>query len=432
MITNQPTLKLRHVKQCVFPYNYFKTGEESVVRGIIGNDADIIGIYKKNTILPNNRVIVVVEYDSIDFDSFIIYKAVNPKSVHTGSNYVVVNDNTDIVNNIKNNVPVKLYKISTSELNSSLDYCYFTIRTLVEEKYKTEFNYYGKQLEGILSSSKTEIYSAGIIAFLQSIRLDALDKLSGVFSAISLTADDFVSDIKHLYSLEIVDLCNDKATKISDQTFSNFLIKYVFVDKKLIPLDLMIKVCFSFNKIRTISACNILLNVFSDSNVRSYLEEQINKLWDEIKNDNDMFPEFFKSFHMIRPTETLLLLQERVENESPVDFDAATIDFKINNDGIQISDEIIELLCSFNNCEQMSEAIELLLEYYTKRPDLFNEVYTAFIREFGIDKDSERFKYCSISKAVEHLCNYIKSNNINIAIDKNICLIKLSKFITII
>ncbi len=272
-------------------------------------------------------------------------------------------------------------------------------------------NYYGKQLEEILSSSKTEIYSAGIIAFLQSIRLDALEKLSGVFSAISLTADDFITDIKHLYSLEIVDLCNDKATKISDQTFSNFLIKYVFVDKNLIPLDLMIKVCFNFNKIRTISACNILLNVFSDSNVRSYLEGQINNVWDEMENDKDKFPTFLKAFHMIRPTETLLLLQERVENESSIDFDVATIDFKINNDGTQISDEIIELLCSFNNCEQLPEAIELLLEYYTKRPDLFNEVYTAFIREFGIDKDSERFKYYSISKAVEYLCNYIKTNN---------------------
>lgn len=272
-------------------------------------------------------------------------------------------------------------------------------------------NYYGKQLEEILSSSKTEIYSAGIIAFLQSIRLDALDKLSGIFSAISLTADDFITDIKHLYSLEIVDLCNDKAAKISDQTFSNFLIKYVFVDKRLIPLDLMIKVCFDFNKNRTISACNILLNVFSDSNVRSYLEEQINKVWDEMKDDKDKFTPFFKAFHMIRPTETLLLLKERIENEDSIDFDVSTIDFKINNDGTHISDEIIELLCSFNNCEQLPEAIELLLVYYTKRPDLFNEVYTAFIREFGIDKDSERFKYYSVSKAVESLCYYLKTNN---------------------
>lgn len=272
-------------------------------------------------------------------------------------------------------------------------------------------NYYGKQLEDILSSSETEIYSADIIAFLQSIRLDNLDKLSGVFSAISLSADDFISDIKHLYSLEIVDLCNDKATKISDQTFSNFLIKYVFVDKRLIPLDLMIKVCFDYNRIRTISACNILLNVFSDSNVRCYLEEQINKLWDEIKDDKDKFPAFFKAFHIIRPTETLLFLKERIENELPIDFDVLTIEFKDINDGIQISDEIIELLCSFNNSAQLPEAIELLLEYYTKRPDLFNEVYTAFVREFGIDKDSELSEYHSFSIAVEYLCKYIKTDN---------------------
>ena len=79
------------------------------------------------------------------------------------------------------------------------------------------------------------------------------NKLSDVFSAISLTEEDFITGIKHLYSLKIVDLCNDKDTKISDQSFSNFLIKYVFINKNLIPLDLMISVCFGFNKTRDIS-----------------------------------------------------------------------------------------------------------------------------------------------------------------------------------
>lgn len=87
-----------------------------------------------------------------------------------------------------------------------------------------------------------------------------------------------------------------KLQKFQIKLFSNFLIKYVFVDKRLIPLDLMIKVCFDYNKIRTISACNILLNVFSDSNVRCYLEEQINKLWDEIKDDKNKFPHFSRLF----------------------------------------------------------------------------------------------------------------------------------------
>mgnify|MGYP002515378074 CR=1 FL=1 len=274
-------------------------------------------------------------------------------------------------------------------------------------------NYYGEQLEEILSSSKTEIYSAGIIAFLQSIRLDNMEELSDVFSVVSLTVDDFISDIKHLYSLEIVDLCNEKATKISDQSFSNFLIKYVFIDKKIIPLDLMIKVCFGINESRTVSACNILFNVFSDSKVHGYLEEQINKVWEELRDDETKFSSFFKAFHMIRPTETLILLKERIENEDAKEFDAASIEFKDNNDGTQITDEIIEILCSFNNCNQLPEAIELLIEYYIKRPDLFNEVYTAFIKGFGIDKDSYHSNYYSITKSVEYLRNHIKANSDN-------------------
>lgn len=274
-------------------------------------------------------------------------------------------------------------------------------------------NYYNKPLKDILSSSKTEIYTAGILAFLQSIRLDALEKLSDIFSVLSITTNDFVEDVKHLYSLEIVDLCNDTATKISDQSFGNYLLKYVFIDEKLIPLDLMIKVCFDFNQKRTISACNVLLNVFSDPKVYSYLVEQISKLWETLKDDEKKFPPFFKAFHMIRPTETLILLQERIENENAKEFDAAGIAFKNNNDGTQIIDEIIEILCSFHNCQQLPEAIELLIEYYLKRPDLFNEVYTAFIREFGIDKNSFNFNYYSITESVKRLYNHIKTNNDN-------------------
>lgn len=74
-----------------------------------------------------------------------------------------------------------------------------------------------------------------------------------------------------LHRAEIVDLCNDEAARISDQSFSNFLIKYVFIEEKIIPFSTMIETCFQINQSRTIEACNILLNVFSDQGVREYL-----------------------------------------------------------------------------------------------------------------------------------------------------------------
>lgn len=271
-------------------------------------------------------------------------------------------------------------------------------------------NYYGKQIDTIMSSSKTEIYSAGIIAFLQSLRLDNLEKLSDVFSAVSMTTNGFKEDIRHLNSLEIVDLCNETATKISDQSFSNFIIKYVFVDKKLIPLDLMIKICFGINKSRTISACSILYNVFSDQEVHDFLDKQINRVWDEMENNSQLFPPFFKAFHMIRPTETLLLVKERIEKEDSIDFDVTTLDFKNNENGVQITDEAIELLCGFKNSNQLLEAVELLIEYYTKRPDLFNEIYTVFTREFGVDNASTISEYFSVLTIVECLKKHIDCN----------------------
>ena len=230
-------------------------------------------------------------------------------------------------------------------------------------------NYYHQQLD-ILVGTKTGIYSAGIIAFIQSIHLDYLERLNPIFEVIGITSDTFKSDLKLLHEAEIVDLCNDKAAKISDQSFSNFLIKYVFVEKKLIPLDSMIETCFYISKPRTIEACNVLLNVFSESSVTEYIEAQIKQLWDKLENEPDIFPSFFKAFHMVRPTETLILLQKEIEQETAISFDIRELLSKDNKTNTTISDEIIQMLGDFKNSKDLSVAVELLLKYYKKRPDL--------------------------------------------------------------
>lgn len=92
-------------------------------------------------------------------------------------------------------------------------------------------NYYSKQLNALIES-ETGISSAGIIAFVQAVHLEHLENLKPIFDVLKITDDDFITDLKLLHKAEIVDLCNDKAARISDQSFSNFLIKYVFIEQK--------------------------------------------------------------------------------------------------------------------------------------------------------------------------------------------------------
>lgn len=268
-------------------------------------------------------------------------------------------------------------------------------------------NYYGEQLKTLIGT-KTGVYSAGIIAFIQSIHLAHLEKLNSIFEMSGITSEMFNADLKLLHDFEIVDLCNDEAAKISDQSFSNFLIKYVFVEKKLIPLDSMIETCFSISKSRTIYACNVLLNVFSESSVREYIESQIKQLWNKLENDSEIFPEFFKAFHILRPTETLILLQNRIEQEAFHPFDIFDFLSKEDKQNTKTSDDIIQILGNFKRSEDLASAVELLLMYYEKRPDLFEQFYRVFGEEFQVDVNSNHFGYYTQTIVVDCLCDAVK------------------------
>lgn len=213
-----------------------------------------------------------------------------------------------------------------------------------------------------------------------------------------------------LHEAEIVDLCNDTAARISDQSFSNFLIKYVFVEKRAIPLSTMIETCFNISKGRTVYACNVLLNVFSDQTVREYVESQINVVWDRIENNAEDFWPFFKAFHMVRPTKTLLLIKEKIEQEQEHLADTRTIILKNDEPDGNVSDDILQILGSFENHDELPTALELLLLYYKKRPDLYKQFYNMFAGQFEVDIDSYRFGYYTQSTVIEHLCAAIDAN----------------------
>ena len=269
-------------------------------------------------------------------------------------------------------------------------------------------NYYSEQINALVESN-TGVSSAGIIAFVQAIHLKHLEKLAPIFEVAGISNSDFTSDLKLLHKAEIVDLCNDEAARISDQSFSNFLIKYVFVEEKIIPLSTMIETCFQMNQSRTIEACNILLHVFSDHGVREYVEAQINLVWDKLENDVEKFPPFFKAFHMVRPTQTLVLLQEHIEQESYHPFDVRTLPFKDDQQGKSISDDILRILGNFENHSELPAALDLLLLYYKKRPDLFEQFYSIYVQQFEVNLDSPHSEYFTQSAVVKNLCEAINA-----------------------
>ena len=269
-------------------------------------------------------------------------------------------------------------------------------------------NYYSKQLNALIKSD-TGVKSAGIIAFIQAIHLKYLEKLAPIFEAVGISSSDFISDMKLLHRAEIVDLCNDEAARISDQSFSNFLIKYVFIEEKIVPLSTMIETCFQINQKRTIEACNILLNVFLDPSVREYVKFQIDIVWDKLEGDVEKFLPFFKAFHMMRPTETLLMMKEYIEQQPYHPFDVTILPNENERQDISVSDDILETLSNFEKYPELPAALDLLLLYYKRRPDLFKQFYNIYTQRFGINLYSIQSEYFAQKAVVKNLCEAVNA-----------------------
>ena len=256
-------------------------------------------------------------------------------------------------------------------------------------------DYYGSSLEdNQMLANNNVCITAGIVAFLEAIHLDHIDPFLPILQEKGLNRDAFIENIYMLHEREIVDICNDKAVRFSEQCLSNYLLKYVFFDKKLLSLSEMIKACFQSYRERTISSVNTLLNIFRNITLYNFVEKEIKILWDELSTEQSpIFFEFIKVFFRINPTETLLILQNEIELEEGVISERRDIDTEKGKNYQNVTNDIIKILGGFADMTDLPTACDLFFQYYLKRPDLYMEFYHAINIYFGINKDSERYDF---------------------------------------
>lgn len=268
--------------------------------------------------------------------------------------------------------------------------------------------YYGSTLkDNQLLANNNLCITAGIIAFLGAIHLDYIDELLPILQEKGLNRDSFIENIHMLHEKEFVDICNDKAVRFSEQCFSNYLLKYVFFDKKLLSLSKMIRVCFQNYRERTIASINTLLNIFRNETLLKFVEKEIKILWDELSTEKSpLFFEFVKVFFRVNPTETLILLQKKIESAERVTCEWKNIDTENRKNYQNVEDDIIKILGGFADMADVSTACELFFQYYLKRPDLFMDFYHAVNIYFGIHRDSVRNSFYTQITFFEKLKEY--------------------------
>lgn len=133
-------------------------------------------------------------------------------------------------------------------------------------------SFYKEQIKKIKDSNNLVI-SAGIISFFKSVYLNQLFYISPVLKIAGINKQEFLRCVDLLISMELVDECVG-VVKISDQCFTDYLLDYVFIEKKYLKIRDLIISTYKYYKKRIIESLNAILGSYLTDESLSYLKDE--------------------------------------------------------------------------------------------------------------------------------------------------------------
>ena len=277
----------------------------------------------------------------------------------------------------------------------SVDYGYKSIRN-AEDIFK---NYYGQIIEDA-KLTKDDIMLLFFIAVAGPVKgtenklyIDLKEQYGKEIAADRI--------IENLYSLELIDWFKNEITKVSDQSLGNYILYYVLFEKKWVGIDKLIEIAFPLYKNKAVYALRTLKELFYSDELSKYVADSIVAAWNNAPVCQEM--EYLESFYQIDSDKALSIIKKHIEQENTIDFDLHTFDINSKKNHHSISTKEIEILGGYKYTENFDDALELLLHYYSKRPDLIMDFYFVISERLLYDKYSFNTKYNKESRLLDKL-----------------------------
>ena len=210
--------------------------------------------------------------------------------------------------------------------------------------------------------------------------------------------------IENLYSLELVDWFKNEITKIADQSFGNYILYYVLFEKRWISVENLISIGFPTFRNKIVYTLNTLMEIFHSKECAKYIEDSIIAAWDNAPSEQNI--EYLESFYQVDPDKALFIIKNHINQEANVDFDLRSFDINSKKNYYNITIKVIEILGGYKYTENFEDAIDLLMFYFEKRPDLIMDFYFVLRERFLYDKYSYRDKYNHEMRLLDKLWDY--------------------------
>lgn len=204
-----------------------------------------------------------------------------------------------------------------------------------------------------------------------------------------------------LYSLEFVDWFKNEIITVSDQSFGNYILYYIFFDQKWVGIEEFLSIAFPKYRQKVIYALRTLVEIFNSEPLSDYVQKSIISAWDNAPDDQETF--YMESFYTVEPNRALYIIKKHIDDEKEVEFDLKNFDIEKYKSYQIIRTKEIEILGGYKHLKYFSDAVDLLLVYFSKRPDLIMDFYFTITNQIMFDRFSAGEKYKQENILIEKL-----------------------------
>jgi hypothetical protein len=241
-------------------------------------------------------------------------------------------------------------------------------------------NYYNTIIEDEIKLNKSEIIWLFLITVAGPVYKDSNQLYTKLKDQFCANVDE--KDIlERLYQLEVVDWIENKVIKISDQSFGNYITYYVLFTKKWVDIKSFIQIALPLCRDKAIYTLQTLTNIFYSKDLSDYVKESIIFVWDNASPEHEM--EYLESFYKVDPDRALYIIQNHIEK----------ISNKESYYTIDVITKYIGILGGFKYTTNYGDSIDLIMELYTKRPDLKDLIVSMIKNKLLYDQMSLTNKY---------------------------------------
>lgn len=295
-------------------------------------------------------------------------------------------------------------------------------------------NYYSTIL-GTLEFNRKKIIIAFVITLLGPIEYKSDPVIKSILDEQNISELEYHELCLELNNDEIIDLFQERAAKISDQSLGNYLLYYVLIDTKYIVISEILKKCFKAFRKKIIYALNTLHELFGSQELIGYIDVEINKVWDEMIEEFGEI-EVIRCFYSSNELKTLSYFKKKFTDMSVNKIE--TLCLKDITKQIDLKDEDLYVLGDFKYSKNYEIVLQLIFLYFDKNPNIIGDLYFLFTKAYGYDEFSSRHEYereyILIEKLWEdtkfgeqyhktmllvHLIKYYLQYNVNITETKN-------------